>query len=463
MTAKNYAIRDEHGRCDGILLMDEASAEHFRLTEPERKLLEVPVEQLEVLKALPHAVRHDGEQWLLIDDDDLLEQWDRRAGLSSHAVMEAKQARQQGRAALANAVLAFPKHTAALQLPPEREWPRQFAFTPVALANDLAIEEADVHDVQLIAAAVRRSGFYPHTDAEELVDGWHRAPNSWLLVFSWQSRVVQYEHICFEGDGCVRFGFTEHVMHERPYWFWRCLEQPVFDQLAAAGIAQAYSLVRSDAVEYVEALKATYAAEDGGQVAGRFTRLEYALKQTVDRPAAFPARRTAGDGWQWKSADGNMRVREALDGAPARALIKASWKGNPRTAEILGMFDERVALDSATVLIGETSADGKKYTPAIVYVVRERSHEVSLFSTLMPYADALAQDVATRGVIEWHRAAGYTKATTFFTQAQLDHPSGKLRVQQLGGTVGLKRKYAAGAWYELSVDIAEALVRGAAV
>lgn len=459
MTAKNYAIQDEHGRCDGILLLDEASAEHFRTTEPERRLLEVPVEQLEVLKVLPHAVRHDGEQWLLIDDDDLLEQWDRRAGLSNRAVMEAKQARQQGRAALTNAVLTFPKHTAVLQLPPGREWSRQFAFTPGALANGLAVAEADIHDVQRIAAAVRRSGFYPHTDAEDLVEGWHRDPNSWLLVFSWQGRVVQYEHICFEGDGCVRFGFTEHVMHERPYWFWRCLEQPVFDQLAAAGITEAYSLVRSDAVKYVEALKSAYAAEDGGQVAGRFTRLDYALQRTVDQPAVFPARRTAGAGWQWTSADGNTLVREAFDGAPARALIKASWKGNPRTAEILGMFDERVALDSATVLIGETSADGKNYIPAIVYVVRERSREVALFSTLMPYADALAQDAAVRGVMEWHRAVGYLKATTFFTQAQLDHPSGKLRVQQLGGAVGAKRKYAAGTWYELSVDIAETLAR----
>lgn len=443
-----YALLDEFSRCDGVLVMPQDAAEHMRSSEPWRTLLEVTDADAEVLRHLPHAMRYAEGQWCHVADEVLLEQFDRNTGLNRVDAMRAKMAREARRSEID--LSAYPEHTDPAGPEPVK-WQRRCAFAPVVM-GDLEIREATTVQCADLVTAMHNSGLFSR-DMEESVDIMHRDANAWVLAFTWKGEVIQYECLTLAGD-TVKFGFTEHTMRERPYWFWRALEQPVLEQLAAHGVTRGVSTVRSDATAYLAELQRTYAATSLGTVGedGKYTELEYQLARTVEQPATFLMPRSAGAAWQWRS--GQVSVREFTDLAAARAVIVAAWKGASRTAEMLRMLDERVGLDAATMLIGESPATGP-----IIYVVRERSADASSMSGLMPWTKTPEEGLITNGVIAWHAAVGYAKATTYYVPKRLNHPLGRVMVARTGATVTGERSFKGTRWSEISIDVAAAIAR----
>lgn len=450
---KKYAYVDQHGFCDGVCSLSEESLMHIQKTEPDKNLVEIDDSYFELMQKIPQCFHLEEGTWKRIEDPNVLIKWGHFKGVSPSTVKKDLETIAVHTSELAEKLSEVVSHTSP-PLPPRLDRVKTYAFSPVTLANGITVSLAGQEDLDSIETSLVNSKIYHENYLKDAPHLWEKDPDSWFLIFRWGEKVIQYEHIRFV-DGKVEFNFIEHVLKERSYWFWRWLEQPIFDQLLALGITQGFSTLRPEAKEYLKNFKSTYDVVSSEVQPNGFVKLVFNLPKDK---AYFPKRRTAGKKWLWTSPDGSVVVKETTDFAKARELIDKAWGTANRKTEIFRMFDERVALDNATVLIG-TEAPGKDPILPVVYVIRERSATTSSCSDLMPWSSETKHGTIARGVMQWHKDVGYEVWTTFYVPERINQPLGRKRMRMLDAVFSNEISYGKAKWTEVVVDVDVALSR----
>lgn len=232
--------------------------------------------------------------------------------------------------------------------------------------------------------------------------------NAWQMALSFQGRPLQFEVIPIEGD-LATFSLTYHMNRERPHWFWREAEKPVYEALRAAGVKRIQSRTRADRPDWIQSLKDNYGAVETGEWDAKTKRLEYPLDLNVFK--GWPARRQVG----FDQTTGRVRTWEATDAdLPAvRQLIRNTIPVGQR-AVALRMLDEWWHLDRASILLG--ARDGSlRYARA----TRHRKGTRGALAFLSGVFDEPTQGQMAAHVKAWCRQAGYTTMTTMIPTRNL--------------------------------------------
>jgi hypothetical protein len=229
--------------------------------------------------------------------------------------------------------------------------------------------------------------------------------DTWQLVLEYSGRPLQIELLEFFGD-IPTIGLTVHLTRERPHWFWREAERPVFDALRDRGYTVLRSRTRNDRPDWIAALKQHYSAVEIGQTSYG-TLLEYPL----EAPGVFqgwPVRKTAGPGWTW--TDGTLTIREATaaDVPALRAHVTTAWGANQRVAVALQVLEEWWALDHATILLGTVAGQLMD-----VRLARFRKTRLAGNASATPWRADPTHGLMARGVATWLQTVGYDTASTF--------------------------------------------------
>lgn len=234
----------------------------------------------------------------------------------------------------------------------------------------------------------------------------------WPLVWSFRGQPLQYEIINLNAARTSAiFSLTYHATRERPSWFHRELERPVFEALERLGVMRLESRTRSDRPDWIQSLQDNYGATELGTANG-MARLLFPLD--LRRFTGWPARVALGH----DVTVGRIRQWEATaDDLPAlRAWIQEAMPVDRRPIA-LRMVDEWWHLDRATILLG--ARDGElRYARALRY--RKEGNVAS--ANLGPlYDDPELEDLG--GALKsWCRRAGYATLTTFVPKRLLAHP-----------------------------------------
>lgn len=247
-----------------------------------------------------------------------------------------------------------------------------------------------------IIAATTDAATYRNPDER---DQWYRDPLAWPLVLQWRNRILEFEVLHFPHHNdpiIVTGGFIHHLTGDRPHWFWRECERPIWKQLLAMGCERLIGHVRSDRLDWVDRLKSLYGGREAGVAAnGAWVKIEYETTRAMAACTGWPVRRSAVI----------PGIRElTLD--EATTLIAEAWGDRPRKAEAFRIADEWWSLDSATILeIG-----------GHLRILRERFPDEARLAVLTPL-DAPMPEVRAK-VQAWARAVGYKRITGMVPAAQ---------------------------------------------
>lgn len=230
-------------------------------------------------------------------------------------------------------------------------------------------------------------------------------PDQWQFALTFQGRPLQYEVIVFdEARTTALFTITYHASRERPSWFWREAERPVFEAMGALGIRRLLSRTRSDRPDWIASLKANYGAvEVGTRRGGAVTLLEYPLE--MSRFAGWPARKQAS----FDRTLGRVRVWEAT-AADLPALHQLIDETVPIARKALAhrVAEEWWHLDRAALLLG--ARDGVlRYARAI----RHRSGTRGGMAFLSGLFDEPELELSAQLANAWAKQAGYTTLSIF--------------------------------------------------
>lgn len=222
------------------------------------------------------------------------------------------------------------------------------------------------------------------------------------MALEYKGTPLQIEILKIDGP-TVTMGFTVHFTRERPHWFWREAEQPVFDALRSLGFSKLQSFIRKDRSDWVKNLEINYGAiETGGTQT--LTKLEMPLDGHFK---GWPERRTMGAGWTWQR-DG-LIVREGTeDDFPGlMAFLDSTYEATSTQLPIVKrMVDWWWNLDRAAMLIGVEGGDITH-----VRMIRHRRGTVSSVG-MVSRAGALTGPFID-GMRAWQAGVGYTKGTMF--------------------------------------------------
>jgi hypothetical protein len=228
---------------------------------------------------------------------------------------------------------------------------------------------------------------------------------NWQLALEFEGRPLQLELITFEPQSVPVVRFTAHLTRERPHWFWREAEAPVFANLRARGFRYAHSLTRSDRPDWIQALKDNYQANEVATYE-RSVALEFATDAPVF--SGFPERKRLG----WQFQRGALTVREATeDELPdVAAAITQEWASASREALAQRVLREWWHLDRATVLVGIVNGQ-----MTFVRTVRQRRGSMSALAHLTPLDSGPAgmRPLMAYAVNDWQQQAGYARSSTF--------------------------------------------------
>jgi len=223
------------------------------------------------------------------------------------------------------------------------------------LKPGLVVRQIATGEMAEFRTAVSATGLYE--DPDRVVD--HFLSNrSVVTVVVWRGRILQYEtyHVPGTLKATVGVGLALRSGHERPSWFWRECQRPIWEMLLSAGHTMMIAhLLATDREDFIQGLKDRWAVDEvGRQEGGKIILLRYDIPASLKRCVGWPERRTAGAAWAWTR--GSVLVREVLETEyPAcRARIVEAWgMGHPRAALSLRVFDDGAELDMATVIISE--------------------------------------------------------------------------------------------------------------
>ena len=230
-------------------------------------------------------------------------------------------------------------------------------------------------------------------------------PDQWQFALTFQGRPLQYEVIVFdETRTTALFTITYHTTRERPSWFWREAERPVFAAMQDVGVRTLLSRTRSDRPDWIASLKANYGAvERGSRRGGAVTLLEYPLN--LSRFTGWPTRKTVG----FDQTLGRVRVWEATEAdLPAVHQLIDDTVPIARKALAHRVADEWWHLDRAALLLG--ARDGVlRYARAI----RHRRGTQGGMTFLSGLFNEGELELSAQLANQWAKQAGYATLSIF--------------------------------------------------
>lgn len=318
---------------------------------------------------------------------------------------------------------------------------RTFTFAEVP---GLTIEPFGGDDLDVLAPAMVAGGLQPATCPPECgrcrppeAHAWLQTAarlanaDSWQFRLAFNGRALQHEIIQRDDTGFLAtFSLTVHHSRERPSWFWREAERPVFAYLQERNVRFMQSRTRADRPDWIQSLQDNY----GARVVGPWpaprqpgdpqtVRLEFPLDASVFK--GWPARHQVG----LDELTGRVRTWEATPAElPAvRQLIDDTVPVGQR-AIALQVLEEWWHLDRATVLLG--ARDGVlRYARTIRH---RRAGQASL-AVLGALFDEPEQAQVTAAIRTWCQRAGYTTVSSFIPDRLLATP--QMQAQMARGNV----------------------------
>jgi hypothetical protein len=234
------------------------------------------------------------------------------------------------------------------------------------------------------------------------------AEDGWCLRLAFQGRTLQYSMTQLD----LEHHMAENVLvlratRERPAWFWREAERPVFAALATLGVTQVQVWIPpagpgAGTVRRRAWLEAHFAASYIGQWRRGGARA-WAMPVDLTRFTGWPARRTAPP---WRR--GALTIAACgLD--QALALMPALWAGysDTRAADATRVLRERALLDGGTIALGSEHG-----APKALWVTRDHvaGGTAAWMTTLTPWA--AAPRLLHKGIVEWQLALGYATSVS---------------------------------------------------
>jgi hypothetical protein len=424
------------------LLVDaEGWVQGTRVTEgpqPPVTATAVPVtpDIIHVARTIP-MLRHQGGELELPQDDRVAWRLWRAHGLSGSEAHAALELVRQARTIIPRDLTAVPK-----KLPRVQQWPGM----PVGLVADVPGLEIIPMTHEHLDSAAQIAIDYNIYLAQCPGDTCQCQPSSahsWLMLAqridnedTWQMALMfngvplQFELVNIVGDTAT-FSLTYHMNRERPHWFWREAEQPVFAALKAMGVKRIQSRTRADRPDWIQALKENYGAVEMGEWDAQTKKLEYPLTMTTFR--GWPARKLSG----FDMTTGPIRTWEAVEeDLPAvRTLADQIPGAQGRIAR--RMIDEWWYLDRATILLG--SRNGVlRYARAL----RQSRSTVAAIGTFSALFDEPGQGVMAGHVKDWARQAGYTTIRSLFPTRLMSSSRVQAQITKSGArVVGQRMQY----------------------
>lgn len=275
--------------------------------------------------------------------------------------------------------------------------------------------------------------------------------DAYQFCLEFNGRPLQHEIVLRQPQSSTGvFTLTVHHTRERPAWFWREAEQPVYRMLRRHGIRSLESRTRSDRPDWIQSLKDNYGAVEVDRDA---TTTHLSFPFDMSRFTGWPSRRSAGPAWALER--GRTRLWEAAEAdLPAvQAALDAAWAGRPDRRQLTGrMLEEWYHLDRATLLLG--AVDGALRDARLV---RPRKAGVSAVSMLLPAADDAEQDALVLHSVRWMASAGYSTATMFIPADNWASAKAQRIMARAGWTKVADRTQFRAPFTEVSMDLAAQL------
>lgn len=271
-----------------------------------------------------------------------------------------------------------------------------------------------------------------------------RNPGSWSLMWKYKSELLQFEVVRLTDRNAV-VPLTVHFDRERPGWFWKKLEEPIFRRLEELTDKIIFR-PRKDRPDWIENLKREYGAREIGE-AEKVKILKVSLDK-VEFPD-WPERRSANFS---VDLDGVVvyEVTRDSDFLEIANELKDMWSGNARASYILDSLDRWWNLDRSTALVTR-DRDGKLVECRLF---RHSHGSVCRYFLATRIASSPHSLKAMFGALEWAKAVGYQHSYTFVPKwvYNLNH------VREWADSVGLaaereKEFPSGGEMIELKVDI----------
>jgi hypothetical protein len=281
----------------------------------------------------------------------------------------------------------------------------------------LIVRLATLDDVPLVVGTLVRRGNYSVERGQVLIEDAIKHRLCWAFLWEWNGKPLQFEALFLGTQGDVYLGYTVHLTRERPHWFWRELERPLWRWVREAGFTYVGSLLRADRSFWLPVLKENYKAEVvEDKVNEQFIPLRLPARDDVFQ--GWPARRTAGP--DWSLTFGNITFREATEADfPAIAdSIATNFKRLSRRDIVEEILDAWWHLDRAAILLGYENG-ALKYARA----VRTRRGNDANISMLNPISRSVGNLTATYAFGQWLKALGYETVTSFIPEEQHITPS----------------------------------------
>jgi hypothetical protein len=299
-----------------------------------------------------------------------------------------------------------------------------YEFTQVP---GLAIRWATEEDIPATAEVTLKGGNYP--DGHPIDKMLRQAINDplvWAMIWELDGQPIQFEAITLGPSETVYINYLVHFKRTYAQWVWGACETPVRDWLTERGYKVLRSMMRKERAAYrLERTKKVYDLKQIGE-AGNYVRLEWALQS--DTLPKFPARKTAGIGWEYTYK--NVWFREMKDSELATVqdairemFTAAGLKNGDDAANLLA---ERYRLEKATVLLGFTN--GKI---AFVRTAREREPGQAAVANLNPLVLNNESRIMSYVGLMWVRLLGYTSAVMFIPAWQYRSPKMKAYLAQI--------------------------------
>jgi hypothetical protein len=254
--------------------------------------------------------------------------------------------------------------------------------------------------------------------------------DAWQMALLFNGVPLQFELVNIVGDTAT-FALTYHMSRERPHWFWREAERPVFEALKAVGVKKIQSRTRADRPDWIQALKDNYGAVETGEWDSKTKRLEYPLDLTIFK--GWPARRLLG----FDMTTGPVRTWEATAAdIPAMKVLAAQIPGAQRQIA-LRMIDEWWHLDRATILLGSRNGNLR-----YIRAVRESRGTVAAIANLATLFDEVGQGAMGTHVKTWARQVGYTALRSLFPSRLVSTAAAQAQIARSGArVVGERTQY----------------------
>jgi hypothetical protein len=437
-----YACVNAEGLNEGVLEMDARSAAAHPLP-PGWRLLKITREQERALKFVGHGARHDERiGWHAMPEAHVRA---RKRGLAWEDRLEAEKHQRTLCRSLGGqlACLAPPPDDMVPPPPIVRVHPTpSVEVRPGLWIREMTAAEAVAFADQLVGAGIYDE---PEDESRARAAVWFDDPQCWPMTVSWQGRNLSFEtyHFTPQRPAEVRVGFNVRLQRDRTYRFWREVFTPMFQRLHELGVMTVHSRVRADRPEYLQGLIETYGASRIGGDA-QWATLLYGVDATLAKSQGFPTMRTAAPGWSYQTPLLTIREATPEEIVTLRDTVAGLWRLVPGAERALQIFDDWMALDAATPIVGLAEGEIRH-----VRLVRERRPTVSSVAGVTPFSARAEALEVWQGVRAWHQAAGYQRATTFITDEQWAHP----RVQQVLGGIGAATVSHRGGVRELEIPV----------